>query len=142
MNEVIVPDKILNAHERTMVATHAVQTLLETRSAVESYVIIAQMQSIIDETKELLKEKALLGMQGREMEVNGAKVSSRRKVEYEYEAPTLARLDAQKKEIDGRLKSIKKAVEATGVWIDPETGEENKANKTAEGMTIAVTLPK
>jgi hypothetical protein len=100
------------------------------------------MQDIVDQTKEMLKEKAIAGVQGKEMDVWGAKVSTRRSVAYEYDAPTLARLDSAKKTIDTELKAIKKVLEATGTYVEPQTGEVNTATKVKDGLIIAVSLPK
>lgn len=142
MNQIVLPNKMLNTVQRQDLAIKASENLLETMSAVEAYVLIAQMQDIVDTTKELLKERAITGVQGKEMDVFGAKVSTRRSVAYEYDAPTLARLDGQKKEIDTKLKAVKKLLEATGKYVDDETGEMNTASKIKEGITIAVSLPK
>jgi hypothetical protein len=142
MNQIVLPQKMLNTMQREGLAVKAIEKLLENMSAVEAYVMIAQMQDIVDLTKELLKERAIAGVQGKEMNVFGAKVSTRRSVAYEYDAPTLVRLDVQKKEIDAELKAVKKMLEAKGEYVDPQTGEMNKANKVKEGLTIAVSLPK
>lgn len=142
MSNIMIPNRMLNTLQRETLAQEASNNLLETMSAVEAYVLIAQMQDIVDTTKELLKEKAISGVQGKEMDVFGAKVSTRRSVAYEYDAPTLARLDGQKKEIDTKLKAVKKLLEATGKYVDDETGEINTASKIKEGITIAVSLPK
>ncbi len=142
MNQIVLPNKMLNTVQRQDLAVKASENLLETMSAVEAYVLIAQMQDIVDTTKELLKERAITGVQGKEMDVFGAKVSTRRSVAYEYDAPTLARLDGQKKEIDTKLKAVKKLLEATGKYVDDETGEMNTASKIKEGITVAVSLPK
>jgi hypothetical protein len=142
MNQIVLPQKMLNTMQREELAVNASQNLLDTMSAVEAYVLIAQMQDIVDLTKELLKEKAIAGVQGKEMDVFGAKVSTRRSTAYEYNAPTLVRLDVQKKEIDTELKAVKKMLEAKGEYVDPKTGEMNTANKVKEGLTIAVSLPK
>ena len=142
MNELIIPDRMLTTSERTLVAQHSINTLLETMSAVEGYVILAQMEKIVEETKEMLKEKAITGIQGKEMMVFGAKVTTRRKTEYEYEAPTLERLKAQKTAIADQEKAVKKMLEAKGTYIDDETGEVNTANKISDGLQIAVSLPK
>lgn len=142
MNQIVLPQKMLNTMQREGLAVKASENLLDTMSAVEAYVMIAQMQDIVDLTKELLKEKAIAGVQGKEMDVFGAKVSTRRSVAYEYDAPTLVRLDQAKKTIDAELKAVKKMLEAKGEYVDPQTGEMNKANKVKEGLTIAVSLPK
>ena len=142
MNQIVLPQKMLGTMQREELAVKASESLLDTMSAVEAYVLIAQMQDIVDLTKELLKEKAIAGVQGKEMDVFGAKVSTRRSVAYEYDAPTLVRLDVQKKEIDTKLKAVKKLLESTGKYVDDETGEMNTANKIKEGLTIAVSLPK
>ena len=142
MNELMIPDRMLTTSERTLVAKHSINTLLETMSAVEGYVILAQMEKIVEETKEMLKEKALAGVQGKEMSVFGAKVTTRRKTEYEYEAPTLVRLSEQKKALAEQEKTIKKFLEVKGTYIDDETGEVNTANKISDGLVIAVSLPK
>jgi len=142
MNQIVLPQRMLNTMQREELAVNASQNLLDTMSAVEAYVLIAQMQDIVDLTKELLKEKAIAGVQGKEMDVFGAKVSTRRSTDYEYNAPTLVRLDVQKKEIDTELKAVKKMLEAKGEYVDPKTGETNTANKVKEGLTIAVSLPK
>lgn len=142
MNQIILPQKMLVTSQREELAVKATESLLDTMSAVEAYVLIAQMQDIVDLTKELLKEKAIAGVQGKEMDVFGAKVTTRRSVAYEYDAPTLARLDTAKKTIDTELKAIKKLLEATGQYVDAQTGEMNTANKIKEGLTIAVSMPK
>ena len=139
---VIMPDKMLLPHEIEAVVTHSLNILLEKYSKLEGYVILHQMEKIVELAKERLKEGAITKITGKSENVMGAEVTLRRTTSYEYEAPTLARMDAQKKEIDGRMKAIKKVLEATGTYADTETGEMNTATKTKEGVTIAVTLPK
>lgn len=139
---IIMPNMVLLPREIEAVVTHSLNILLEKYSGLEGYVILYQMERVISLAKERLKEKAINGMSGKECDVLGATVTTRRSAKYEYDAPTLQRMENKKKEIDEQLKGIKKALEATGTYIDPETGETNTANKISDGVVLAVSLPK
>lgn len=140
--DLIIPDKVLNEYERSLVVQHSINTLLDKYNGVEAYVVLYQMQEMCKEALENLKDKAIGSLKAKEQNIFGATVSTRRKPEYEYEAPTLQRLEDEKKAIAEKTKAIKGILHKMGSWIDPQTGEENTAKQTVEGATIAVSLPK
>lgn len=139
--QAIFLDKMLLPKEIDLVVLHSLNVLLERYSAVEGYVILAQMEKIVEQAKEALKERAIAKVSGKEELIMGAKVSLRRSVAWEYDSPTLARLDVEKTSIAEKIKAHKNALES-GATVVSDEGQIETAKKTKDGITIAVSLPK
>jgi hypothetical protein len=141
-NEAVIPTNVLSKSELSIYAGHIAENLLETRNGLEAYCLVKQAEELVEQLKGLLIEKALASATGKEGEVLGCKYSVRRKVEYKYECPTADELEQKAKMLKEDAKNIKKSAEKLGTYIDPQTGEVNKAELVADGQTLAITLPK
>lgn len=140
--EVVFPTKILTKQNLGYLAQNIAETLLETSGALESYVMIKQMEELVNQLKELLHDKALLKAQGKGGTVNGAKYETRTKKTFEYDAPTLAKLDNDITAIKARMKLIRNTIEGGEKFVDTETGEVNTAKVVTIGQSLFITLPK
>jgi hypothetical protein len=138
----IVPEKVLTKVEISNLADIAIANMLEIGTATEAYVKMAVLEKLIEEIKDKIKERAILGVQSKEMNVLGATVTTRRKTEYKYDCPTCDSLEMKVKVIKEDIKAIKKSAEKFGSFVDPLTGEINTAELVADGLIIAVSLPK
>lgn len=141
-HEVMIPRRVLKPEETILMIEHASRVLLESNTATEAFVLLAQMEKLITAVKETLKEKAIAKLNGKEEVVLGATVALRRSVSWDYNSPTLARLDIEIKERQEKMKAHKRALESGATIVDPVSGEIETATKTKDGVTIAVTLPK
>jgi hypothetical protein len=117
--------------------------LLVEQSAVEAYVRIRNVADILDVALGLIKERAIVSMQGTNADILGAKVQLKAlPKKYEYQDNIINSLESQKKVIDDKLKARKKLLENITIEVvDPGTGEIIKpARCIAGGSTLQVTF--
>lgn len=116
-----------------------VDRLLEEYSAVEVAVMVKRGEERIKAMMEYVRPKISLG--SKKQEVLSAEVSEVRERDWEYNSPTLARLEIQKKEIAEKIKAHKKALESkSGTIIDTESGEIESATLIRDGVNYKISL--
>jgi hypothetical protein len=119
------------------------EALLLDQSAIDAYVRIRNVADILDMALGLIKERAMVSMQGTAMDVLGAKVQLKAlPKKYEYQDGIIGNLEAQKKAIEEKLKARKKLLENLSIEVaDPGTGEIIRPAKCiSAGSTIQVTF--
>ena len=140
-HEVTVPLKLLDAEQIELMKKHAINVLLAEHTASEAYVLLYQMESLVKQIREDLKDKAIARVNGKEENILGAIVTLRKDADWTYDSPTLDNLSAEIKELQEKVKKHKRALEA-GIEVLGEGGVIETATKIKDGCIIAVKLPK
>lgn len=116
-----------------------VDRLLEEYSAVEVAVMVKRAEERIGAMMDYVRPKISIGSK-KEMVLN-AEVAENRKRVWEYNSPTLDRLEAQKKEIAEKIKAHQKALQAQSATIvDDESGQIESAELVSEGIEHKISL--
>ena len=138
-----VLQRVVPKAEFVIYAGTLTDTLLEEQSAVEAYVRIRNVADILDTALGLIKERAVVSMQGTNADILGAKVQLKAlPKKFEYKDGIIDNLESQKKAIDEKLKARKKLLENLTIEVvDPGTGEIIRpARCITGGSTLQVTF--
>lgn len=136
------PEKAIPKADIPEAAKRIVEAMRDNTDALTAYAMLKNAEVLIKESIAQCLDFAVVKMSGKEVEVFGAKITTRRVVEYEYNDPTLdgmkeklETLKAEIKERESYLRTIKEPiiVEATGESIQP-------AKKIRDGQTLAVSF--
>lgn len=145
MNEIQLQTKVLTKTEMPLAAQTVADNLLETYSGSESYVLVKSAMETLAQALDILKEKAIKSVHGKEEIIMGAKVvlkMSARK--YAYSGTEYQRLFEELSEAKRKFKNHTDILEISeSGWINPNTGETELATMiSGEGTTINVTFNK
>ena len=137
-----MPDRAIPKEQIPSVALELSNTLREFTDSTTAYVMMCQAEQIIKSAKEQTLDHAILKMDGKEMSVFGAKVTTRSIKEYEYDDPGLNEMERQAKELSEKIKARKEFMRLIKTeQADTETGEVVKpARLTRHGTTLAVSF--
>ena len=129
--------------ERFQMASRLKDHLLQEHNALQAYVVLKNVREVADHAMEALKDEAIGGITGKEEMVYGAKCAIRGLREYEYEDPTLAKIEEQMAGLKKQVSERKTFLRALKMEVaDTSTGEIIRPAKCVkDGSTIAVTLP-
>ena len=121
-----------------------VTTLLEAMAAKDAYVYVYARVKVEEEALEQLKDRAIVGLEGKEERIFGATLSTKNlPAKYVYNDATLERMKVELENLKAKIKEREKFNQTIpeGGTADPETGELiQRAEKIEQGVTISVKL--
>lgn len=149
---VAIVRRVPNGAERSIMADRLRNQLLEAGNAIEGVVSLKAAEEIVKEARELLKDKAILGMTEKKETWLGADVSTRRDAEWDYHNDLeLHKLEGDKANLKAQMDEIDKQIKDRMAFLqklksemaDTATGEITvPATLIRDGLNIAVSLPK
>lgn len=145
MESLVIPEKAIGKHELPAFVEKVRHNILAEHSPIQAYVKLYNLKVLVEQTLENLKEEALAGIQGKEMQVYGARVELKQKARtWDYgEDAHLKALEKAAMDADKLVKDWKKIRQLQkDDLVDAGTGEITPpAKQLTDGVTIAVTLP-
>lgn len=145
MNEIQLQTKVLTKTEMPESAQRVADNLLEIYSGIESFIIVKSMIETLTQSLDLMREKAIKSVHGKEEIVMGAKVTLKNTPrKYEYQGTEYNALFREVERAKNKLKDYEKVLQLSpsGV-INPSTGEtESSTMVSGEGTQITVTFNK
>ena len=130
--ELQVIPKSMSLHNIKGASEMLVDNLLAEHDTPTAYVIVKQILTLAELSLEQLKEKAIIGLRGKD--VLGAELSISYRKSYEYDSVALAKLINDEQELRSKIKNLKKQLELAGVegLVNQSTGAIEKATLLKE----------
>ena len=130
--ELQVIPKSMSLHNIKGASEMLVDNLLAEHDTPTAYVIVKQLLTLAELSLEQLKEKAIIGLRGKD--ILGAELSISYRKSYEYDSVALAKLINDEQELRSKIKNLKKQLELAGVegLVNQSTGAIEKATLLKE----------